>query len=153
MLESHDAFIAPHIVISAAPAEDLWVAWMNGPSEQTSAWLTVPNLPVVNQSWMEKQDLATRDVLEYSSSEDEDPEIETPRPGSPLTLDEELEMEEHFERFLDTIYEDEYKSEFAHSLADLESPPGESPWDEDEDLPELDEWYLDIAQRTGVHLA
>ncbi|KAF9021494.1 hypothetical protein BDZ89DRAFT_1163701 [Hymenopellis radicata] len=146
VLESNDAFTAPHIVISEAPTANPWIAWMNIPPEQHVGSLAVPGQQVYRDSWDEEQpsidgsDYSEDWDPECSFSSDEDWEVDTPRPGSPMSLSEEIEMADHLERFLDAMEEDE-----------LEHKLEASPWDDEEDdLPEFDEWYLDIAQRSGL---
>lgn len=148
ILEANDAFTAPHIVISEAPTANPWIAWMNVPPEQNAGLLTVPGREVYRDSWDEEQpsinssDYSEDWDTENSISSDEDWEVETPRPDSAMSLSEKIEMEDHLESFLDAIAEDE---------PEVTDKFEASPWDDEEDdLPEFDEWYLDIARRSGA---
>ena len=144
VLESNDAFRAPHIVLSEAPTENPWISWMNSSPEQHPCWLTIPcrlavfDVPDDN----ENVDVDDDNLSTSSSSDDEAFEVDTPCPGSPICLADEVELVNDMD--LSSVDFD----------LDEDDEPATKPqaWGDDDDLPAFDEWYLDIALRTGVNV-
>ncbi|THH30701.1 hypothetical protein EUX98_g3501 [Antrodiella citrinella] len=143
----------PHIVITEAPLQDPWEAFVNNtPNPQDCGYgyyLTVPSALVdhVNVAWpadehtsddpyfasplsMSLSECSDDNTGESESGSDDD--LESPLPLTPPTS--------HLEFDVDVVMPDACRKTAPTATFYVDE-------DEEDDLPPFDDWYLDIAQR------
>jgi hypothetical protein len=162
ILDSYEPFTAPHIVITPPPPENPWDSWLNAtPRHQDCAFgnrLIVKGVCVKLLNDPDEPDTFESEAEPEELSEDEDEASETlcgntaetqvPLPGISLDAWDDYDVDYNDE----DLWEDSDSDKDADGDGDSESTV--SMWEattaevyvEDQDsLPELDEWYFKCA--------
>ncbi|KIY69697.1 hypothetical protein CYLTODRAFT_213626 [Cylindrobasidium torrendii FP15055 ss-10] len=154
IMKSKDAFNVPHIVLTEAPATDdsdevYESNLLPNCGYQFAGWLCVPNAPVFAFDVSDYHFNAERDYIDLeddlvSSDEETETSTETSEVGTP-PLASHAAMDSFttvhaVHRKLAEIHGGDHCDLQPQSVAIFQV-------DDDDDLPEFDEWYSSIAQR------
>lgn len=180
IFDSPNPFTAPHIMLCTPPQQDPWIPYSTATSDPQDGgfgrYLVVPSPHV---SFINMGDFPSYDDFDSSDDDHDDEtcdspsEPTSPEPTTPLELDDDPFLSWNCPDAENDTDEDDLTSEsrpissgFASSWDDssridgiqaLPPRPGKPIFyvdeDEEDDLPPLDDWYLSVAQRNGVHIA